>query len=176
MWERALLDTVPSTLEHKPPSKRHAFTADTRFEVCPFHEIKARCADCRMFRSLDMAGKEKVLREKGLCLNCFGRHLRRHCKKKLSCTTSGCKRNHHSLLHKAIAQRRTTSGCTNTALNPGEELNATSNTTAVPSVTAQQQNTASSANELQQGIAGMFSARVATSGLRVVHQIVPVFL
>lgn len=37
MWERAPLDTVPTTLEHKPPSKKHAFTADTRFEVCPFH-------------------------------------------------------------------------------------------------------------------------------------------
>lgn len=31
MWEHSLLDTVPTT-------KRHAFTVDTRFEVCPFHE------------------------------------------------------------------------------------------------------------------------------------------
>lgn len=92
---------------------------------------------------------------------------------------SGCKPNHHSLLHElneVTAQRRTTSGSTNTALFPGEELNTTSTTTAVPSVTAQQQNTASSANKLQPGIAGMFSGRVATSGPRVVRQIVPVFL
>lgn len=61
MWERAALDTVPTTLEHKPPSKKHAFTADTRFEVCPFHgNGKHTVGDCRMFRSLVMAGKEKV--------------------------------------------------------------------------------------------------------------------
>ena len=111
--------------------------------------------------------------EKGLCLNCFGRHLRRHCKKKFSCTASGCKRNLHTLLHElneAIALRRRTLGPANTGLH------TSSSTSAVFLVTEQQQNTTSLAKELQTGITEMFSGWVATTGRRVVHQIVPVFL
>ena len=111
---------------------------------------------CRMFSALNTKNRERLVRGKGLCLNCFRKHMRKYCKEKMVCSVDGCTKTHHYLLHGIgtdIDSRNNQSGTKPTSVEVDE---------SEPAVTQGARN-------------GVSSKRLA-SQKRVVQQIIPVVL
>ena len=170
MWERAFIDPLQERNQRdtKPAFRRSNYRADVHptEKPCPFHE-KSRhpLEQCRMFKALNSKEKEKIIRDKGLCLNCFGKHIRRQCKEKLKCGINNCQQNHHHLLHGvgALSHRKEERPPETKIQGPGSKPDEERKPTepVAPETTDQPPN-------------GVFTGRVAASQQRIVHQIVPV--
>ncbi|XP_055590122.1 uncharacterized protein LOC129742271 [Uranotaenia lowii] len=61
----------------------------------PSHEV----ANCSQFKALDVEGRCKVIKQKGMCRNCLVPHRRWPCRSTKECRVEGCRVRHHSLLH-----------------------------------------------------------------------------
>ncbi|XP_053686569.1 uncharacterized protein LOC128736113 [Sabethes cyaneus] len=55
--------------------------------------------DCYNFKSLDIAGRWKAMRQKNLCRLCLIPHRKWPCRSKKECGVDGCRIHHHMLLH-----------------------------------------------------------------------------
>lgn len=123
-----------------------------------------------MFKSLSNKDKEKIIRDKGVCLNCFGKHIRKQCKEKLKCTVDSFQQNHHYLLHGVgiyprFPERRYKPPDADLAREQGSGTK-TSQEKKKEEVPVKENQ---SSNEVHTG-------RVAASQQRIVHQIIPVIL
>ena len=84
--------------------QRSFYTAENQLK-CPHCHDAHRLSTCQAFRSLDVAQKRDVIRQKRLCFNCFSSsHLLRECSSKFTCAT--CHGKHHTLLHPCDDQQR----------------------------------------------------------------------
>ena len=109
-----------------------------------------------MFKSLNAQEKGKLVRDKGLCFNCFEKHLRRYCKDKSRCGVDNCQQNHHPSLHGIESSQG--------SRKPQDQTPSKYK----PEVPPEQQQSGE-----QQDV---YTGRVTASKFRLVHQIVPVLL
>ncbi|XP_058828395.1 uncharacterized protein LOC131688239 [Topomyia yanbarensis] len=63
------------------------------------HEI----AGCAQFNALDLDGRWKAIRSKGLCRTCLILHRKWPCRSGRECGVDGCRLRHHALLHSRAA-------------------------------------------------------------------------
>ncbi len=112
-WQRELQsDNLPqvSTSSTAPPpysinsglpfkQKTHSKPANNKkLPNCPACNESHGLIRCQAFQNMDLDGRNKFVRDKRLCLNCFsGLHGYRSCPSKFSCKTCGAK--HHTMLH-----------------------------------------------------------------------------
>ncbi len=171
-WERAFADPLQEKNQRdtKPAFRRSNYRTDVHpsERPCPFHE-RARhpLEQCRMFKALNSKEKEKIVRDKGLCLNCFGKYIRRQCKERLKCGVNNCQQNHHHLLHGVGGLFRRNEekppGAGARVPGAGTKPDEGKKPPEVPETVNPSSN-------------GVFTGRVAASQQRIVHQIVPVVL
>ena len=106
-WDIAQGNLDPSSSsklksEGKSSHKTRSFKTDmtSLVSTCLFHFKKGHSvSQCRMFKRLSPSERFKLMVEKGLCLSCLGKHLRKDCKATVNCQVGGCKGHHHTLLH-----------------------------------------------------------------------------
>ena len=66
---------------------------------CYYCEQRHVITKCEAFQSLTLKERREFLNNKTRCFNCFNKHATKECRKAHSCTVSGCKGRHHSLMH-----------------------------------------------------------------------------
>ena len=72
----------------------------TQMEHCVVCKGSHGLAQCDSFLSLDVKGRWNLLRDSKRCFKCLtANHRIRDCKSNTRCTVSGCRREHHPLLH-----------------------------------------------------------------------------
>ena len=100
------------SLPAKPPPRRPS-------QHCPVCGDSHSLARCQSFAAYDLDKRNKIVREKKLCLNCLGDgHGCKTCPSKFSCRT--CNGRHHTMLHRdrdvsSTSQPVSVSGMTNQA-------------------------------------------------------------
>jgi len=122
-WEKTISGSIPKPmlddldkfvklrLLHKPftmppASPSYAATQPSLLRRTPMKCVACGEAHllmrCNTFAGFDVERRNKLVREKHLCLNCFSeRHGRKNCPSRFTCKSCGNK--HHTLLHKDAA-------------------------------------------------------------------------
>ena len=172
MWERAFDEktTEKPPRDPKPPFRRSTYRTDAfspETKPCPFHDRSHHTLEqCRKFKSLNIQERGKIVRDKGLCFNCFEKHLRKYCKEKSKCGVDNCLQNHHPLLHGIEVGQGPRK-----PLEPKQEQNTGK---------TEQKDKTESPPEAQQSrdqqSPVVYTGRVTASKYKVVHQIIPVLL
>ena len=80
LWDRAFGDHLQekNQPDTKPALRRSNYRANVHpmEKLCLFHKRAPHSlGKCRMFKALNNIEKEKIVRDKGLCLNSFGKHI-----------------------------------------------------------------------------------------------------
>lgn len=84
--------------EHSFSSKGPSLPLKNDSSKCPFHETALHSLEtCRKFIHAPRKEKVNLLKSKGLCFLCFGKHLKTDCRANIKCNSCGDK--HHTLLH-----------------------------------------------------------------------------
>ncbi|XP_038106588.1 uncharacterized protein LOC119766221 [Culex quinquefasciatus] len=83
-------------------------------------EEKHDVVKCPRFEALDLDGRWKAVRTKGLCRSCLIPHRRWPCRAGRECGVDGCRLGHHPMLHSRAASEAATK-----ANNPTESSNRT---------------------------------------------------
>ncbi|XP_055605883.1 uncharacterized protein LOC129754049 [Uranotaenia lowii] len=63
--------------------------------VDPAHQV----ANCQLFQALDIDGRWKAIKRKGMCWTCLVPHKKWPCRSNKECRVDGCRSRHHVLLH-----------------------------------------------------------------------------
>ena len=67
---------------------------------CPFCNMQHKLEACAAFTKLDIKERWNWVKRHRVCFACFQRaHSKNNCPKKTTCSTNGCTRRHHPLLH-----------------------------------------------------------------------------
>ena len=174
IWEHAFVDPLQekNQRDRRPVFKRSNYRADIypiHKRPCPFHDRAQHSLEqCQMLniRILNSKNKEKIIRDKGLCLNCFGKHIRPHCQKRLKGGANNFQHNHHYLLHGiGVFSCHSEKGPPEEQTLPDNEVKS-----------GRERNLHESAKIENPPTPGVVSRRVAANQQRIVHQIVPVVL
>ncbi len=88
-----------SSGHHPIKQKTHTKPGNNKkFQNCPACNESHGLLRCPAFQNMDVDERNKLVRDKRLCINCFsGLHGYRNCPSKFSCKTCGAK--HHTMLH-----------------------------------------------------------------------------
>ncbi len=90
-----------SASHHNNPPAKQKFGGKTRGKKqpsCPACNETHVLFKCSSFQNMDLDSRNKLVRDKRLCVNCFSsQHNHRNCPSRFSCKTCGAK--HHTILH-----------------------------------------------------------------------------
>ncbi|XP_062710849.1 uncharacterized protein LOC134288933 [Aedes albopictus] len=83
--------------------QNHWRDSETTKRLCAYcsddnHEV----ARCPQFKALDLDGRWKAIRSKGLCRTCLIPHRKWPCRSVKECGVDGCRFHHHTLLHSRL--------------------------------------------------------------------------
>ncbi|XP_058828010.1 uncharacterized protein LOC131687931 [Topomyia yanbarensis] len=89
------------THANEPPSVSKEFVIKGHTsKACSYCEEDSHLIlNCPRFKSLDIGGRWKVMRQKNLCRLCLIPHSKWPCRSKKECGVNGCRVRHHMLLH-----------------------------------------------------------------------------
>ncbi|XP_065095606.1 uncharacterized protein LOC135717443 [Ochlerotatus camptorhynchus] len=80
--------------------KKESTVGESTSKACSYCEKDGhQILNCSSFKSLDIGGRWKAMRQKNLCRLCLIPHRKWPCRSKKECGVDGCRVRHHMLLH-----------------------------------------------------------------------------